>query len=88
LAQPDFPRRACVRIHVVGARTVTHRRALPWKPLVVLHLNQDLPGNIKLIEDPEKNFVVIMKNGKIYKITIEKEESRLNSTIASRDADR
>lgn len=23
--------------------------------------------NIKLVEDPEKNFVVIMKNGKVYK---------------------
>jgi imidazolonepropionase-like amidohydrolase len=28
--------------------------------------------NIKLVADPEKNFVVIMKNGRIYKNTLPK----------------
>jgi imidazolonepropionase-like amidohydrolase len=28
--------------------------------------------NIKLIEDPDKNFVVIMKDGKLYKNTLQK----------------
>jgi imidazolonepropionase-like amidohydrolase len=28
-------------------------------------------ANIKLVEDPAKNFVVIMKDGKVYKNTIE-----------------
>jgi len=27
-------------------------------------------ANIKLVEDPEKNFIVIMKDGKIYKNTL------------------
>jgi hypothetical protein len=28
------------------------------------------PANLKLIEDPAKNFVVIMKDGTIYKNTL------------------
>lgn len=33
----------------------------------LLLVDGDPVANVKLIEDPEKNFVVIMKNGKIYK---------------------
>ena len=33
----------------------------------LLLVDGDPVGNIKLIEDPAKNFVVTMKNGKVYK---------------------
>jgi imidazolonepropionase-like amidohydrolase len=33
-------------------------------------VNGDPIANIKLIEDPAKNFVVIMKDGKVYKNTL------------------
>jgi imidazolonepropionase-like amidohydrolase len=33
----------------------------------LLLVNGDPIANIKLIEDPEKNFIVIMKDGKIFK---------------------
>jgi imidazolonepropionase-like amidohydrolase len=36
----------------------------------LLLLDGDPIGNIKLIEDPERNFVVIMKDGSIYKNTV------------------
>jgi imidazolonepropionase-like amidohydrolase len=34
---------------------------------ILLLVNGDPVENIKLIEDPAKNFLVIMKDGKIYK---------------------
>ena len=37
----------------------------------LLLVNGDPIANIKLVEDPEKNFVVIMKDGKIYKNTLD-----------------
>jgi len=37
----------------------------------LLLVNGDPIANIKLIEDPAKNFVVIMKDGKIYKNTLQ-----------------
>ena len=36
----------------------------------LLLVEGDPTANIKLIEDPAKNFVVIMKDGKIYKNTV------------------
>ncbi len=36
----------------------------------LLLVDGDPIANIKLIEDPAKNFVVIMKDGKIYKNTL------------------
>jgi imidazolonepropionase-like amidohydrolase len=36
----------------------------------LLVVNGDPIANIKLIEDPAKNFVVIMKDGKVYKNTL------------------
>jgi imidazolonepropionase-like amidohydrolase len=36
----------------------------------VLLVDGDPIANIKLVEDPEKNFIVIMKDGKIYKNTL------------------
>jgi hypothetical protein len=36
----------------------------------LLLVDGDPLANIKLIEDPAKNFVVIMKDGKIYKNTL------------------
>jgi imidazolonepropionase-like amidohydrolase len=36
----------------------------------LLLVDGDPIANIKLVEDPEKNFVVIMKDGKIYKNTL------------------
>ena len=36
----------------------------------VLLVDGDPIANIKLIEDPAKNFVVIMKDGKIFKNTL------------------
>jgi imidazolonepropionase-like amidohydrolase len=36
----------------------------------LLLVNGDPIANIKLIEDPAKNFVVIMKDGKVYKNTL------------------
>jgi hypothetical protein len=29
-----------------------------------------MPGNLALFADPEKNFVVIMKDGKVYKHSV------------------
>ena len=37
----------------------------------LLLVDGDPIANIKLIEDPAKNFVVIMKDGKIYKNTLD-----------------
>jgi imidazolonepropionase-like amidohydrolase len=37
----------------------------------LLLVDGDPVANIKLIEDPAKNFMVIMKDGKIYKNTLE-----------------
>ena len=37
----------------------------------LLLVDGDPIANIKLVEDPAKNFVVIMKDGKIYKNTLE-----------------
>jgi len=36
----------------------------------LLLVDGDPLANIKLLEDPEKNLLVIMKNGKIYKNTV------------------
>jgi imidazolonepropionase-like amidohydrolase len=36
----------------------------------LLLVDGDPTANIKLVEDPGKNFVVIMKDGKIYKNTM------------------
>jgi len=36
----------------------------------LLLVDGDPIANIKLVEDPEKNFIVIMKDGKIYKNTL------------------
>jgi imidazolonepropionase-like amidohydrolase len=36
----------------------------------LLLVDGDPIANIKLVEDPEKNFVVVMKDGKIYKNTL------------------
>lgn len=36
----------------------------------LLLVDGDPIANLKLIEEPAKNFVVIMKNGKIYKNTL------------------
>ena len=38
----------------------------------LLLVKGDPIGDIKLVEDPDKNFLVIMKNGKIYKSTLSK----------------
>jgi hypothetical protein len=40
----------------------------PWADLRLLDGNPS--ENIRLIEDPAKNFLVVMKNGKIYKNTV------------------
>ena len=40
--------------------------------------------NIKLIEDPAKNFVVIMKDGKVYKNLLAPERRRRRRTIRAR----
>jgi imidazolonepropionase-like amidohydrolase len=40
----------------------------------LLLVNGDPIANIKLIEDPEKNFVIIMKDGMIYKNTLNQTE--------------
>ena len=37
----------------------------------LLLVDGDPMANIKLVEDPEKNFVVIMKDGKIYKNSVQ-----------------
>jgi imidazolonepropionase-like amidohydrolase len=42
----------------------------------LLLVDGDPLANIKLIEDPAKNFVVIMKDGKIYKNSIAVTEGR------------
>jgi imidazolonepropionase-like amidohydrolase len=38
----------------------------------LLLVKGDPIGDIKLVEDPDKNFLVIMKDGKIYKSTLSK----------------
>ena len=38
----------------------------------LLLVDGDQIANIKLLEDPGENFVVIMKDGKVYKNTISK----------------
>ena len=42
----------------------------------LLLVDGDPVANIKLIEDPAKNLVVIMKDGKIYKNTLDSVEAR------------
>jgi imidazolonepropionase-like amidohydrolase len=42
----------------------------------LLLVDGDPVANIKLIEDPAKNLVVIMKDGKIYKNSLDSVEAR------------
>lgn len=42
----------------------------------LLLVDGDPVANIKLVEDPAKNFVVIMKDGRIYKNTVDGESLR------------
>ena len=54
----------------VSAEAAARRAALSAALADLLLVNGDPIANIKLIEDPAKNFVVIMKDGQIYKNTL------------------
>jgi imidazolonepropionase-like amidohydrolase len=73
------------RAPIIGVRGTLPGRALPGEPypgklgvvdegaLADLLLVDGNPlENIKLVEDPEKRFLVIMKDGRIYKNTLPK----------------